>query len=570
MPLKSSLMTLSEFLLGRRGSKIGTPAVRLPTSVIQHTPIDKLEFDDFVDASPQFHEICIEDAPQIPVDVQEPAPIDFTQITPDELIAYQQASKAAREAVENAPPYPNWDKLTRDMFYSYHTRDIPTMLEQVDPGVDLHRRILPKVTMTDDHAASRRKTRSNATMAALATMAYVTELRKLLGNELMEQAKEATAYEHKVREVENIVDDLEEAREEARGCIDGGMPLPDDLRDRIRALVRTKRQAQGEAYDLATSQTPMTKAAMNAIAAAAKAANNVVQRSGGLPTFGSGFGQGEPVYESPEQAITIAQMWANNPKLRAIAERFGRFSPDVRFLRAKRITGGNDEIVDVEFGDNLARMLPQELMLLVSDDEVFELDFLGRYADEELLQFSTVGEEHAGRGPIICVVDGSLSMDGERNIWARAIAMCLLHIARLEKRDFCCVEFASANQCETWEFLAKEPLDPQKIIEMASHFYGGGTSPIQGVTEATRILDESPPFRKADIVMIGDGDAGFGPEDGKLRDRLMSRGVRLFGMAIGEGRYRYLTEYCEAVVHVHDFELADPSEATAALAVSVT
>jgi hypothetical protein len=41
-------------------------------------------------------------------------------------------------------------------------------------------------------------------------------------------------------------------------------------------------------------------------------------------------------------------------------------------------------------------------------------------------------------------------------------------------------------------------------------------------------------------------------------------------MAIGEGRYRYLTEYCEAVVHVHDFELADPSEATAALAVSVT
>src|SRR5947209_10328204 len=69
-------------------------------------------------------------------------------------------------------------------------------------------------------------------------------------------------------------------------------------------------------------------------------------------------------------------MWADNPKLRAIAERFGRFSPDIRFLRAKRVVGGNDEIVDVEFGDNLSRILPQELMLLTSDDEVFELDFL--------------------------------------------------------------------------------------------------------------------------------------------------------------------------------------------------
>src|SRR5947209_5160758 len=206
-------------------------------------------------------------------------------------------------------------------------------------------------------------------------------------------------------------------------------------------------------------------------------------------------------------------MWADNPKLRAIAERFGRFSPDIRFLRAKRVVGGNDEIVDVEFGDNLSRILPQELMLLTSDDEVFELDFLGRYADEELLQFSTVGEEHAGRGPIICLVDGSYSMNGERTIWARAIAMCLLHIARLEKRDFCCIEFASANKTELWQFLAKDPLDPQQIINMASHFFGGGTSPIQGVAEASRILDEAPPFKKADIVMIGDGEASFGPED---------------------------------------------------------
>lgn len=566
----SSFMTLDQFLLGRRGSKIGTPELRLPTSVMQHTPIDKLEFDDLADYSPRFRELCVEDAPQIPVDVEEPAPIDITKVTPAELIAYQQAAKAAREAIESAPPYVPWDKLTRDVFYSYHTRDTPEVLEQVDPTVDLHRRMLPKITTTEDHLESRAKTRQNATIAAMATMAFIGKLRELLRDELKQQAQEVQQIESKVREIENMVDDLDELRDEMANLEADGQPVPDELKGRIRALIRAKRAAQAEAFDMATSQTPISGAAMAALAEAAKAANDVVQQASGLPSFGSGFGVGEPVYESPEQALTIAQMWAENPKLRAIAERFGRFSPDIRFLRAKRVVGGNDEIVDVEFGDNIARLLPQELMLLVSDDELFELDFLSRYADEELLQFSTVGEEHSGRGPIICIVDGSSSMSGERNIWSRAIAMCLLHIARLEKRDFCCIEFASGRQTELWQFLAKEPLDPQQIINMASHFFSGGTVPIQGVAEAARVLNEAPPFRKADIVMIGDGEASFGPEDRKLRDQLMGKGVRLFGMAIGEGTYKYLTEYCEAVVHVHDFELSDPSEATAALAVSVT
>jgi uncharacterized protein with von Willebrand factor type A (vWA) domain len=563
-------MTLDELLLGRMGSKIGTPQLRLPTSVVTHTPIDKLEFDDLDYSSPRFHEICVEDAPQIPVDVQEPEPIDMSTATPDEFLAYQQAARAAREAVENAPPYMNWDKLTRDMFYSYHSRDVPDVLDEVDPGVDLHRRILPKAITTDDHMESRRVTRSRAPIAAMATMAFVRKLRELLGDELREQAKEAQQYEGKVREIENMVDDLDQLREQAKDLTEQGQPIPAELLQEIKDAVHAKRKAQAEAYTLAMNQTPMSREASQAIANAAKAARETADAAGGLPSFGSGFGVGEPVYESPEQALTIAEMWANNPKLRAMAELFGRIDKDVRFQRSKRIVGGNDEIVDVEFGDNLPRVLPQELMLLVSDDELSELDFLGRFADQELLQFSTVGEEHAGRGPIICIIDGSFSMNGDRTIWARAIAMCLLHIARLEKRDFCAIEFADANQTELWEFPAKQPLDANLIVKMASHFYGGGTSPVQGVAEAARVLDEAPPFRKADIVMIGDGEAGFGAEDRRLRDKLIGKGVRLFGMAIGEGTYRYLTEYCEAVVHVHDFELTDPSEATAALAVHVT
>lgn len=594
--MSTGLIKLDELLLGRGGSKIGTPELKLklPTSVLKHTPIDKLEFDDFSDASPRFHEICVDDAPQIPVDVQEPAPIDMTKATPEEFIAYQEAARAAREAVENAPAYSHWQDLTRDMFYSYHTRDIPHVLDEVDPSVDLHRRILPKAITTDDHAESRRVTRNNAPLAAIATMAFVKRLRELLGDELLEQAKESQEYSDIVDQIEQVMTELEEARDELdfeddlpeidweEGMEPGeggdGTPthrlrnVPPEVRDRIRELVRRKRALQAQAYQAAQNMTPMSKAAQRAIEEAAKAAAQAAEDAGNLPSFGSGFGQGEPVYESPEQALTIAEMWANNERLRKMAELFGRVDPEVLYLRSKRVVGGNDEIVDVKFGDNLSRVLPNELALFGSGNPVLELDFLSRFADQELLEFSTIGEEHAGRGPVIIIIDGSYSMQGDRTIWTRAVTMCLLHICRLEKRDFIAIEFADMGECEVWEFPAKQPLDPQLIINMASHFFGGGTAPIQGVQRAEQVMAEAPAFKKADIVMVGDGEAGFGTEDAKIRDRLVGMGVRLFGIAIGEkSSYRYLTEYCgQGVVHVHDFELQDPSQATAALAVQIS
>jgi hypothetical protein len=69
--------------------------------------------------------------------------------------------------------------------------------------------------------------------------------------------------------------------------------------------------------------------------------------------------------------------------------------------------------------------------------------------------------------------------------------------------------------------------------------------------------------------MIGDGEAGFGPEDARLRDQLKEMGVRIFGIGIG-GSFRYLSDYCEHVVSVHDFELQDPGQATAELATHIT
>lgn len=571
------LTQLDNLLKGASGTahRAVTARPKLSRSVVSHDHLDTMLHGNFVDDSPRFKRVTIEDAPKIPPKIADPDPIDFTTAPPEEIKAWQEEARAAKAARDEAPQYSAWPDLTRDVFYSYHTYDMPEVVNaDVDPGVELHKRIMPKAIATDDHAKSRNITRGDATAAVCATMAFVGHLRETLTDELLEQAQETQQIEEEGQIIDDLqgeIDDLREILKQPPGPDGfpggtGGVPGgPGGVTGRLKELIRAKGAAKLRARNV--PQTPMSGEALEAIQQATQAAQEAAEAAGHVPSFGAGFGQGEPTYESPEQALSIAEMWANNPQLRAMAELFGRLDRDIRFQRSKRVIGGNDEIVDVEFGDNLSRVLPAELALFADPD--FEDDFLVRYASQELLVFSTVGEEHAGRGPIIIVLDGSGSMSGERNIWARAISMCLLHIARLEKRDFACIEFSGGSQYAEWHFPAKASLDPEKIVEMASHFFSGGTAPIVGVAGAAKLMKDSPVFKKADLVMVGDGNAGFSDEDKRLRDELNALGVRIFGIGIG-GPFDYLEHYCEHVVDVHDFDLTDPSQATAELATHVT
>lgn len=564
---------------------------RKPTSVVTHDSIDDLTLANYLEDSVSFRRM-VEEAPRIAPDMPEPDPIDVTEASPDEIKKWQAEVKAAREAQADAPPYGAWDDLTADVYRSYHTHDSPEIIEDVDKSVELNKRIMPKIHSQDEFAESRNITRDDPTLAAMATAATLTTLREAVSEQLVEQAREAEEYEKLRKEAEAQQGQIEDIV----GAVPGGDPngtpepgpggtvqiapgsgegepikVPDHLQPKLEEAMAELDKLAAQAQKLDQSRTPMDMAALDALKGAAQAGQEAAQAGKNMPSFGAGFGAGEPTYTSPEQAYTIAKRWAEDPVLRQVCALYGRLDPDVRFKRSKRIEGGNDEIIDVRMGDDLRRTIPAEMSLLA--DSALEDDFLARYSEKELLEYQTVGEEHAGRGPMLLVLDGSGSMGGERNISARATAMVMLHIARLEKRTFGCVEFSSGGQLAEWLFPNNKPLDGEVVIDMASHMFGGGTTPIIGITRAAEIMKTAPTFKKADLVIIGDGEAGFGPEDERLRDQLTELGVRFFGVAIGGG-FRdgsYLRKYCgDYVVDVHDFDLGGPNAATSALAVHLT
>lgn len=543
----------------------------MPRATVEHDSVDKMKFNNYADDSPRFRRIAIEEAPQVPPNVPDPDPIDFTTAQPDEIKAWQEEARLAKAAREAAPEYDAWADLTRDAFYLYHHPSEPDVLDPstVDPAVAFHAKIMAKVKANEDYHQSRNITRDDGTASAFATMALVRELRGTLENELLEQARQSEEFEQSRDSADAASQELESLRDQARdqhqqnGTVDG------TLVQAIRDAVADKRAKQQQAAQIAQqAPVPFDKAAADAVDKAVKAAKAAAEASGNIPGFGQGIGGGEPRYESPEQALTIADLWANNPTLRAVAELYGRLDREMRFQRAKRVVGGADEIVDIKLGDDLRRVVPSELALLADED--YEDDFYFRYLNSELQVYDTVGEEQAGRGPVVICCDESGSMGGERNVWAKAISLCLLNIARREKRDFAYVGWSGGTSVHSFEFPAKKALDAQAVVDVASHMFGGGTAPLVGLTRGVEIMRESPEFKKADLVFVTDGEASFGDEDRRMRDWLVEKGVRIWGIGVG-GSFGYLKNLSpDGTVDIRDFDLDSPSEATAHLATHIT
>lgn len=543
----------------------------MPRSTVEHDSVDKMVFDNYAEDSPRFKRIAIDGAPNIPPKIADPDAIDFTTASPDEIKAWQEQARAAKAARDNAPEYDAWADLTRDAFYLYHHPSEPDVLDphSVDPAVAFHAKIAAKVKANEDFHLSRNMTRDDGTASAFATMALVKELKGALEEELIEQARQSEEFEQARDAADAAGEYLENLRQDARDLHQQGQPIPGTLVDEIRTAVRNKRDQQGKAAEIAAAvPVPFDKSAADAVDRAVKAAKEAAEQSGNIPGFGQGFGEGEPRYDSPEQALTIADMWANNATLRAVAQLYGRLDKDMRYQRANRIVGGADEIVDIKLGDDIRRIVPAELALLADED--YEDDFYFRYLNSELQVYDTVGEEQAGRGPVVMCVDESGSMGGERNVWAKAIALCLLNICRREKRDFAYIGWSGGTSVATHLFRAKDALNAQAIVDCASHFFGGGTAPLVGLTRGVEVMRDAPEFKKADLVMVTDGEASFGDEDRRMRDWLVQKGVRVWGIGVG-GSFRYLQNLCpDGTVDIRDFDLENPSEATAHLATHIT
>lgn len=251
-------------------------------------------------------------------------------------------------------------------------------------------------------------------------------------------------------------------------------------------------------------------------------------------------------------ALELGKRVRNSPKLQEIIALAGRMIATSRAIRATKSDYARSEVTGVELTGDLGKLLPSELACLA--DKHLTVDLVRRVLDRTALGFQVRGKDRTAKGPIIVCLDSSGSMaEGNRDVWSKAVALALLDIARHEKRPFGVCLF-NGGIGETYMAPAPDKSDPMRLLEVLLTHPNGGTAFSPPLSWAAgRIADakNEKTFRRADVVLVTDGEAGDQEQSTTMLKRFDGLGARVFGIGIGV-RDGALGAWCDEVSTISD------------------
>ena len=190
-------------------------------------------------------------------------------------------------------------------------------------------------------------------------------------------------------------------------------------------------------------------------------------------------------------------------RMKHMADIVGKIKNITKRTQQTKIKSDQVEICGVSIGDNIVRVLPQELLYL--SHPALKLDFYRRMSEKQLLQYELKQKEELGRGSIVVLLDDSGSMYGnDRRELARGACLGLLDIAKHDHRNFA-VNIFAGNGAEWKREYPKGILTIQETLELMDASLGGGTYYDKPMKWALEKVQEDT-FKDADIVLITDGD----------------------------------------------------------------
>lgn len=218
-----------------------------------------------------------------------------------------------------------------------------------------------------------------------------------------------------------------------------------------------------------------------------------------------GMGPGSPGGPmDPKALAALFKRVKNDPTLRRICELAGRFRRVAQSKQRLKQIHGMDDMVGVEPGGDLGRLLPMELAKLAVPE--LELDTLRRLVERQTLCRAYQSVEPVGKGPIIVCIDESGSMYGEKGHTAKALALAMAWVARHQRR-WCGLVAYSGDTGQRVLALPPARWDEGLLMGWLVEFIGGGSDIDVPVREMPQIYAElKAPEGKTDVVFITDAE----------------------------------------------------------------
>jgi uncharacterized protein with von Willebrand factor type A (vWA) domain len=256
-------------------------------------------------------------------------------------------------------------------------------------------------------------------------------------------------------------------------------------------------EATGGTGDAPDREMATLRAVGRAVVEAGKEVGELHEASAAL-----GMGPGLPGSNDPKAVAALFKRVRSDPTLRRICDLAGRFRRVAQSKQRMKVTHGLDDVVGVEPGGDIGKLLPSELARLMVPE--LELDTLRRIVERQALCREHHAVEPVGKGPILISLDESGSMEGEKAHTAKALALALAWIARQQKR-WCALVAYSGDSGERLLALPPGRWDEMKLMDWLAAFLGRGSDIDIPVREMPRMYAElKAPPGVTDLVFVTD------------------------------------------------------------------
>lgn len=421
----------------------------------------------------------------------------------------------------------NWTagRLVQDVFHSLNkpTPDI-TDRDGMEPSFRVNQAVMAEFTGQDAWTDLREYTIGDEYMAGAATAS--------IGRHIEEMLQRLTEAQQAADEAQQARDDFNEGREDGAGG--------DELRD----LAEKADQASNRVNELLDDMAPSISRAVR------QAAGEAADKAEGEAEAAAGWGlePGDMSRMDPTERVELAKRLTND-RMRKIAAMFGRLRNEAWAAETARWVNGHMDLHGITIGDDLSRLVTSELVNLAVPE--LEIDFLDRYSRRELAVYELRQRAREAKGAVIYVEDSSASMNGDREIWARAVGLSLLSIAKEQGRHFTAIVFGSPS--EQWVFTLPPDHTVTDMLEYAEFRFMGGTHWETPLLMAASIIAEEIEYNgrtAADVVFATDDacsvDPGWVEKWNEEKARL---GFRVFGLSILGGTDA-MAPFCDATIPV--------------------
>ena len=467
------------------------------------------------------------------------------------------------EAGENLVPH--FGALLQDIFlglFKYNLVWMPS--DNVRRSAQLNRTILGELISSPPFEALKTRTLLEEDKAAIAALALAEQVIEMVRSEKLINRREMLDLwdlQHQEGDLKERADALkaltqQPAQEGEEKAQDADPELAKKLDELKEAAARAAQVSEARLNQKARAVEDTLKQARQGELKrlqlkGAQLAQEIDQISDDAHDFSLEFGQAGRL--SAGERLELGRRLARNRKIAELARMVGRFKQDALALRRKIVDRGQTEVYDVERGSELARLIPAELTAL--HHPVLYRDFKRRMLEGEILQYQLRQDEEKGKGPMVVCLDLSSSMQGDKELWGKAVTLTLMDLARRHRRLFRAVLFSSGPESlKVLDINQERRYEPQlaKVLELAEYFPGGGTEFERPLDAAVELLANKK-LRRGDIVIITDGECQVSPQWlAELRKRKDELQFKIFGVLVdvGSNELSTLTQFSDRITTV--------------------